>query len=388
MTVPPHHPRRTYLDYNATTPIAPEVRIAMVEALESVHGNPSSIHHEGRAARERVERARQRVAALLAAGPEDVVFTSGGTEADALGMLGLYKAARAAGRPPRVLVSAIEHPAVHGAAAELAARGAELVSIDVDEAGRVRLDALERALSGGAALVAVALANHELGTIQDLPAIARMTAAAGALLHCDAVQAVGRIAVSVAALRCDALALSAHKIYGPKGTGALWIRPGLDLAPLWPGGHQERERRPGTENVPGIAGLGAAAELAASLSLSMTPVALLGDELERGILALPGARVHGVGAPRVPGTVNAAFAGAPGELVTQALDLAGVAVSTGAACTSGTVSASPVLLALGLSAERALEGVRFSLGRPTTRSDIQALLEVLPDIVSRVRTFA
>jgi cysteine desulfurase len=386
LTQPPPQVRRTYLDYNATTPIAPEVRTAMVEALESVHGNPSSIHHEGRAARERVERARQRVAALLAAGPEDVVFTSGGTEADALGMLGLYRAARAAGRPARVLVCAIEHPAVHGAAAELAARGADLVRLDVDQTGRLRLDALERALADGAALVAVALANHELGTIQDLPAVARMTEAAGALLHCDAVQAVGRIPVSVAALGCDALALSAHKIYGPKGAGALWIRPGLDLAPIWPGGHQERERRPGTENVPGIAGLGVAAELAASLST--THVAQLGDELERGILALPGARVHGAGAPRVPGTVNAAFVGAPGELVTQALDLAGVAVSTGAACTSGTVSASPVLLALGLSTEQALEGVRFSLGRPTTRSDIQALLEVLPDIVSRVRTFA
>jgi cysteine desulfurase len=384
------HPRRTYLDYNATTPIAPEVRSAMVDALDHAQGNPSSIHGEGREARERVERARRQVAALLAARPDDVIFTSGGTEADALGAIGLYAAAVAAGRPPRVLLSPIEHPAVHGAARALAARGAEIGELRVDASGRVDLEALERALAGGAALVAVALANHELGTAQDLPAIARLAAAAGALLHCDAVQAAGRIDLDAAALGADAVAISAHKIYGPKGAGALWIRPGVDLAPLWPGGHQERERRPGTENVVGIAGLGAAAELAATPAAvaARARIAELAGELERGVLAIEGARVHGAGAPRVPGTINAGFAGAPGELVAQALDLAGVAVSTGAACTSGSVSASPVLLALGLPRERALEGVRFSLGRPTTRAEVQALLELLPGIVSRVRTFA
>ena len=291
---PPTPPRRTYLDYNATTPVAPEVRAVMIEVLEQAQGNPSSIHEEGREARERVERARRQVAALLAASPDDVIFTGGGTEADALGMFGLHRAAVAAGRPPRILVAAIEHPAVHGAAQELAARGAELVALDVDASGRLDLPALERALGGGAAVVAVALANHELGTLQDLPAIARLAGAAGALVHCDAVQAVGRIAVDVCALGADSVALSAHKVYGPKGAGALWIRPGLDLAPLVPGGHQERERRPGTENVPGIAGLGAAAELAASPAAAAARgrIAELAAELERGILALPGARVH------------------------------------------------------------------------------------------------
>jgi cysteine desulfurase len=287
-------------------------------------------------------------------------------------------------------VAATEHPAVHGAADALAARGAEVATLPVDADGRLDRAALEAALAGGAAVVAVALANHELGTLQDLPAIASLAASAGALVHCDAVQAVGRIAVDVAALGADAVALSAHKIYGPKGAGALWIRPGLDLAPLYPGGHQERERRPGTENVAGIAGLGAAAELAASPAAvaARAVIAELAADLERAVLALPGSRVHGAGAPRVPGTISAGFDGAPGELVAQALDLAGVAVSTGAACTSGTVTASPVLLALGLPGPRALEGVRFSLGRPTVRADVEALLEVLPSILSRVRTFA
>ncbi|HWM84296.1 MAG TPA: cysteine desulfurase family protein [Kofleriaceae bacterium] len=386
---PPAPDRRIYLDYNATTPLDPVVRAAIVDVLDRAQGNPSSIHQEGREARERVERARRQVAALLAARPEDVVFTSGGTEADALGMLGLHAAAIAAGRPARVLVAAVEHPAVQGAAQALAARGAEVALIRVDALGRVDMEELERELAAGAALVAVALANHELGTLQDLPAIARLAAASGALLHCDAVQAAGRIDVDVTSLGADAIAISGHKIYGPKGTGAVWVRPGLDLAPLVPGGHQERERRPGTENVAAIAGLGAAAEIAAGPEAiaARARIAELCAELERGILAM-GGRVHGDGAPRVPGTVNAAFEGAPGELVTQALDLAGVSVSTGAACTSGSVAASPVLLALGLPRPRALEGVRFSLGRPTTLLEVQALLELLPGIVSRVRTFA
>jgi cysteine desulfurase len=384
--VPAH---RIYLDYNATTPLAAEARAAVLEAMETVQGNPSSIHQEGREAREWVERARRQVADLLAARPEDLVFTSGGTEADALGVVGLYRCAVTQGRPPRVLVGATDHPAVHGAAQALAERGAALGAIPAHPDGRLDLDALGRELGAGAAVVAVALANHELGTVQDMSAIARLAAAAGAFLHCDAVQAAGRIDVDVAGLGADAVAISGHKIYGPKAVGALWIRPGLDLAPLVPGGHQERERRPGTENVAGIAGLGAAAALAAGpdARAARARIAELAAMLERGILAL-GGRIHGGGAPRVPGTVNAGFAGAPGELVTQALDLAGFAVSTGAACTSGTVTASPVLLALGLERARALEGVRFSLGRPTTAADVQALLEVLPSIVSRVRTFA
>lgn len=379
--------RRIYLDHNATTPLDPAARAAVLEVMGGSQGNPSSIHAEGREAREHVERARRRVAALLAARPDDVVFTSGGTEADALGLHGLYRAARARGAPARVLIASVEHPAVHGAGESLAALGAELVALPVDRDGRLDPGALDAALAGGAAVVAIALVNHELGTLQDLPAAAARARSAGALVHCDAVQAAGKVAIDAGALGADAVALSAHKIGGPKGVGALWIRPGLDLAPLVPGGHQERERRPGTENVAGIAGLGAAAERAATGDGRAELVALTA-ELERGLLALPRARVHGAAAPRAPGTVNVGFEGAPGELVVQALDLAGVAASTGAACTSGTTAASPVLLALGLPRARALEGVRFSLGRGSTAAEVQVLLEVLPGILARVRSFA
>lgn len=362
---------RIYLDHNATTPLDARVRSAVAEALD-LPGNPSSIHEEGRAARDRVERARRQVAGLLAAGVDEVVFTSGGTEANHLGLVG-------SGR--RVLASMVEHPSVLGVAHE---------TIPVDRAGRIDLEALEGQLAaaGGPAVVAVALANHELGTIQDLPAVARIAAARGALVHCDAVQAAGRTALEVRALGADTLAVSAHKIYGPKGVGALWIRRGVEVAPIAPGGHQERERRPGTENLAGIAGLGAAAELAlARLEEDRAHLAAVGGALERGLVEL-GARVHGGEADRLPGVVNAGFEGAPGELVVQALDLVGVAVSTGAACTSGTVSASPVLLAIGLPRERALEAVRFSAGRATTSAEVRAVLELLPGIIARIRTYA
>ena len=361
---------RIYLDHNATTPVADEARAAVAGALE-LAGNPSSIHAEGRAARDRVERARRQVAGLLGAAPDEVVFTSGGTEANHLALLG-------AGR--RVVAAAVEHPSVLGAAGE---------TVPVDGEGRVDLAALDRALAaGGPAVVAVALANHELGTLQDVAAVARVAAARGALLHVDAVQAAGRIPLAVGALGADTVAISAHKIYGPSGVGALWIRRGLELAPIAAGGHQEKERRPGTENVAGIAGLGAAAALAAArVEADRAHLAEVGGALERGLAAM-GARIHGGAAERVPGVVNAAFEGAPGELVVQALDLAGVAASTGAACTSGTVAASPVLLALGLPRERALEAVRLSAGRATTLAEVRVVLEMLPDIIARIRAYA
>jgi cysteine desulfurase len=361
---------RIYLDHNATTPLDPRVGQAVADALGA--GNPSSVHQEGREARDRVERARRQVAAFTGAGQGEIVFTSGGTEANHLALVGLARLGRR-----RVLVASIEHPSVLEPARAL---GASLLAVDGE--GRIDLAGLERALADPVpALVAVAAVNHELGTIQDLVEVARLAAAAGALLHVDAVQAAGRLPLE--AIAADTLSISAHKIHGPKGAGALRLRRGLDLGPLWPGGHQERERRPGTENVAGIVGLGAAAELA-----SPDPgLVELGGALERGLIAL-GARVHGAGASRVPGVVNAGFAGAPGELVVQALDLAGVACSTGAACTSGTVTASPVLLALGLPRERALEAVRFSAGRGTTLQEVQVVLELLPDIIARIRAHA
>jgi cysteine desulfurase len=378
---------RIYLDHNASTPLDAEVRQAMLGALE-VHGNPSSVHAEGRAARDLIERSRRHVADLVAGRPEEIIFTSGGTEADCLGVIGLARHGRMTGRRTRVLACAIEHPAVTGAVAALAAHGFETVRVPVDSAGRLDLDALERACRAGAAVAAVALANHEIGTVQDIGAIAAVCRAHGVLLHCDAVQAAGKMPIDAPALGADTLALSAHKLHGPKGVGALWVRSGLALEPLIGAGHQERERRPGTENLPGIAGMGEAARLARLRGPARAAhVRDLAAELEAGLLALGNVRIHGRGAARIGNTVNAGFDGALGEAVVAALDLAGFAASTGAACTSGSVEPSAVLLALGLPVERAVEAVRFSLGRDNTAAEAHALLEVLPDILARARQF-
>lgn len=374
---------RIYLDHNATAPLLDVARAAMIEAAALV-GNPSSIHGEGRAARARLEAARRGIAALVGAGDAtDVVLTSGGTEADLLGVWGLGRAAAAAGAPARALVVATEHPAVHGAAAALAAHGFAVDRIAVDRDGRVDLDDLGRALGPGAAVVAVAAVNHETGVIADVAAVAAAARAAGARVHLDAVQAAGRLALAPLAALVDTLALSAHKLGGPAGVGALWIRPGVELAPLVTGGHQERGRRPGTENLIGAAGFAAAA---AAVDLAAVPALdRLARHLEAGLRAVPGARVHGAGAPRVATTVNVGFAGALGEAVVMSLDLEGIAASTGAACTSGSVRPSPVLLAMGLAPAPAREAVRFSLGPATTAAEIERVLALVPAIVARVR---
>jgi cysteine desulfurase len=377
---------RIYLDHNATTPLCAEARAAMLEALDA-GGNPSSIHGEGRSARARVERARQAVAALLGGMSDEIVFTSGGTEADCLALVGLARLGRRQGRPAVVVTSAIEHPAVRGAAAGLAAEGFAIVDAAVDGHGRLDLDALGRA-AAGAAVVAVALANHELGTLQDIASIAAVAHSAGALVACDAVQAAGKRPIDVTRLGVDALAISAHKLHGPAGVGALWLRRGLDVSPLWPAGHQERGRRAGTENAAGIAGLGAAAAVAHDRLAADAPrIAALAARLEAGLAAIPDVRIHGAGAERIGNTVNAGFGGALGESLVAALDLAGVAASTGAACTSGSVQPSAVLLGIGLRRDQAVEAVRFSLGRDTTEAEIDSVLALLPAIVDRARRF-
>jgi cysteine desulfurase len=379
---------RVYLDHNATTPLDPRVGSAVIDALVSLAGNPSSVHAEGRAARDAVETARREVAELCGGRADEVIFTSGGTEADALGVVGLARLARAGGRPARVVAPAIEHPAVLGAITSLVDAGFDVGWADVDADGRVGAEAVRAACQGAAALVCCALANHELGTVQELAAVAEVAAAAGALVHCDAVQAAGRLRMDVASLGVDSLAISGHKLHGPKGVGALWVRRGLALAPLVPAGAQERGRRPGTENVAAVVGLGRAAALVRAEALAAQPsIAARRDRLERGILAISGARIHARAAPRLANTCNAAFAGAPGDVVVQALDLAGIAASTGAACSSGRVEPSPVLRALGEPAERAAEAVRFSLGAETDDAAIDAVLAVLPAIVERARRF-
>lgn len=371
---------RIDLDLNATTRTDARVREAMARALE-VHGNPSSIHEEGRRARDLVERARDDVARLIGAEAREIVFTSGGTEADVLGVVGAARAARAAGRPARVVTSPLEHPAVKGAVSWLAREGFEVVEVPVSREGRIDPDDVARAAGAGAAILAFALANHELGNVYAVGSWSR----GGVALHCDAVQAVGKLPVSVAELGVDLLALSGHKIHGPKGVGALWVRRGVALEPLW-SGHQERGLRPGTENVAGIVGLGMAARLAREEGPGSWPrITALRDRLEAGVLAIAGARLYGDREGRVGNTSNVAFAGAAGDLVVQALDLEGVAVSTGAACTSGSVEPSPVVRALGVPRAEAAEAVRFSLGKETTAAEVERVAALLPEIIARIR---
>lgn len=342
---------RIYLDHNASAPLAAPARAAMADAMADV-GNPSSVHAEGRRARDRIERARGQVAALVGRPREQVIFTSGGTEANQLGVLALAAAAERRGMPRIIATTPLEHPSLRGAVASLAARGWQVVT---DPAG--------------ASVVAGAVVNHELGTIHEV---------AGPLVHLDAVQAVGKLPLPPA----DSIAISAHKLGGPAGVGALVLAVD-DGLPLIEAGHQERGRRPGTENVVGIAGFGAAA--AAVDPAAWAKVAVLGERLEAGLRAIPRTRIHGADRPRAGGTVNAGFAGARGQDVVIALDLAGIAASTGAACTSGTVKPSEVLLALGLSPEEAMEAVRFSLGTSTTEAEIDEVLNVVPALVERAR---
>jgi len=371
---------RIYLDFNATSPISANVRKALTQMISELalgSGNPSSIHAEGREARDRVERARDQVARLLGRPREQVVFTSGGTEANQLGVLGLAAAAARRGLPRVVAAAAIDHPSLQGAVGALVSRGWRFHPIAVTGQG-----ALEASSLAGVGLVTLAQVNHELGTLAD-PAVVAAARAAGALVHLDAVQAAGKRAL--AELDGDAIAISGHKLGAPQGVGALAIACD-DGLPVIEAGHQERGRRPGTENALGIVGFGAAAEAAVLAGpASWGAVAALSDRLEAGLAAIDGVRIHGAGAPRIGGTVNAGFAGALGESIVIALDLAGIAASTGAACSSGSVQPSPVLLGLGLGPDQARQAVRFSLGRTTTAEEIDAVLARLPPIVARAR---
>jgi cysteine desulfurase len=378
--------RRVYMDHNATTPVAPEVLAAIRPWLEESFGNASSIHWAGRAARAAVDGARAQVARLLRAVPSEVVFTSGGTEADNLALLGAVRAARRGAEPPHLVVSAIEHPAVLGAAEALEREGAALTKVGVDRSGLVDPDRVEAALRPSTVLVSVMLANNETGALQPVAEIARRVRARGALVHCDAVQGVGRVPVDVRALGVDLLSLSGHKMGAPQGVGALWVRRGVALAPLVRGGGQERGRRPGTENTAGIVGLGAAAELALREQEPLAArLTVLRDRLERELCArIEGLAVNAPG-PRVGNTLSLTLSGIEGEAALLNLDLEGIAASSGSACASGTMAPSHVLLAMGLRAEDAQGSLRFSLGRGSTDADVDAVVEALPPIVARLR---
>ena len=377
-----------YLDYNATTPVDPAVLDAMLPHFADTFGNASSIHSPGQRARGAVDAARVSVAALLGAKPSEIVFTSGGTESDNLALFGVV----AASQEPRkhIITTAIEHHAVLNSAQALEKLGVEVTYIPITREGIVDPEDIRRALKPETILISVMHANNELGTIQPIEEIGRIAAAADVLFHCDAVQSAGKLPLDVNRLGVDLLSISAHKIYGPKGVGALYVRSGTPLEPQFYGGHHERDRRPGTENVPGIVGLGKAAELARkNLQTDCARITTLRNRLEEALLAACGdARVNGNRAQRVSNTSNISFHAAGGEALVIALDLQGIACSTGAACSSGAVGPSHVLMAIGLSPDEARSSLRFSLGRTTSAEEIDQVITLIPQAVERLRALS
>jgi len=377
--------KRIYFDHNATTPITPEVLAAMLPYLTEEYGNASSIHAYGQNARGAVEQARSSVAALVGARPADIMFTSGGTESNNHAILGAVTAAP--GKAKHVITSAIEHVAVLDSCKALAKSGIDLTILPVDRDGLVNLEDVRAAIRPETVLITLMLANNEIGTIEPIEEIGKIAAEKGIVFHTDAVQAAGKIPIDVEKLGVDLHSISAHKFCGPKGVGALYIRKGTQLAPLMYGGHSERDRRPGTEDVAAIAGMGKAAELAlAGMRKESERIRGLRDRLERGLLdRVPHSWVNGARAPRVPNTSNLTFPFIEGEAMVIALDLKGLACSTGAACSSGAVEPSHVLMALGLAPEDARATLRLSLGHQTTEDEIDFALETIPPVIERLR---
>ena len=378
---------RAYFDHNATTPPAGEVIDAVVGALRDDFGNPSSVHHFGQRAKALLDDARSSVATLIGAEPAEVVFTSGGTEADNLALRGAVEAVEASGRR-HIITSSIEHEAVLNTVKALVKRGWTSSILPVDASGIVSTAALASAITAQTAIVSVMHANNEIGTIQPIADLAAIAHEHGALVHTDAVQSAGKIPLDVKALGVDLLSISGHKFNGPKGAGALWIRRGTRLVATMTGGKHERSRRGGTENVPGLAGLGVAARLArGKLAAEAARVSTLRDRLERGVLdRVPGTIVNGAPSPRVPNTTNISFDGVEAESLLIALDLEGFAVSTGSACSSGTLEPSHVLRAMGFASPRTQNSIRFSLGLGNDEAQVDALLAKLPGIVAKLRT--
>jgi cysteine desulfurase len=378
---------RIYFDHNATTPVDPAVVQTMARILAEDFGNASSVHHFGQRAKAVLDDARSLVATLVGGEPGEIVFTSGGTESDNFALRGVAEALEPTGRR-HLIASSIEHEAVLTTFKALARRGWRTTLLPVSSTGIVDPADLAAALADDTALVSVMHANNEIGTIQPIAELARLAHDRGALFHTDAVQSVGKIPVNVKALGVDFLSLSAHKFNGPKGAGALWIKRGARLTAILTGGKHERSRRAGTENVPGIAGLGEAARLAAAkLTPEAVRLAALRTRLEDAILAkVPGTAINGARDPRVPNTTNISFDAVEAESLLIALDLEGVAVSTGSACSSGTLEPSHVLRAMGLPSPRTQNSIRFSLGAGNTDAEVDFVVSKLPAIVDKLRS--
>ena len=380
---------RIYLDHNATTPVHPLVIDRMTAVLRDEFGNPSSVHHFGQRTKALVDEARSAVSALIGADPTEVVFTGGGTEGDNFAIRGVAEALEVSARR-HIVASAIEHEAVLNTCKALARRGWRITLLPVDQSGVVSPDALREAMTDDTALVSVMHANNEVGTIQPIAALAQIAKEKGALFHTDAVQSAGKIPVNVKTLGVDLLVISAHKMSGPKGVGALWLRRGVRLVPVMTGGRHERGRRAGTENVPGIVGCGVAAGLAMEkMSGEEARLSALRDRLEREVQRLvPGTAINGGESPRVPNTTNISFERIEAESLLIALDLEGIAVSTGSACSSGTLEPSHVLKAMGFPAHRTQNSIRFSFGMGNTDADVDRTLAVLPGVVEKLRSLS
>jgi cysteine desulfurase len=374
--------RRVYLDNNATTAVLPQVLAAMQPYFGERFGNASSIHHHGQEARRAVEEAREHVAALVGARAAEIVFTSGGTEGDNLALFGMAEPG------DHIITSAIEHHAVLNACQRLEKTRCFVSYVPVDGRGLVSPDDVKQALRPNTKLISIMMSNNETGVVQPVEEIGRIAAEADVWFHTDAVQAVAKVPVDVKKIGCDLLSLSGHKLHAPQGVGALFVRKGTLLNPLFYGGRHERSRRAGTENVPGIVALGEAARLAREWFASggAEKMAELRDGLENAILgSIEEVGVNGAGAPRVPNTSNIHFDCIEGEALVIALDLKGLAVSTGAACSSGAVEPSHVLMAMGVSSDQARASLRFSLGKQTTADDVEFALSILPETVAKLR---
>ena len=385
--------RRVYLDHNATTPLHPEVKKEMIEAME-MFGNPSSMHAFGREARANVEHARHTVAEFIGAHDDEIVFVGSGSEANNT-VLSLFACASNLCLPgfktrTTIITTRIEHPCVLETSECLAHKGTKVRFLDVDQYGRIDMDQLKEYLTDDVGLVSVMTANNEIGTIQDIAEITRMAHENGSLMHTDAVQAIGKMPMDVNGLGVDFLTMSAHKIYGPKGIGALYVRKGTPYCPFIRGGHQEKGRRAGTENTLGIIGLAKALEMRAQeMDEEVKRLTGMKDVLKNGIeKSIDDVIFNGHPTLSIPNTVNVSFPGAEGEAILLYLDLQGIAVSTGSACASGSLDPSHVLLATGSSPERAHGSIRISMGRETTMDEIGYMLDVLPGIITRIRSMS